>query len=645
MLASFSEFKFFQSFRIPVEEADEVRFLLEIEDDEGKMVYVKDAKLVDVSLNGIGLTTKERFLLGQELRVSIHFKKIHLDFSVKIVRSFTVSAKDNAILYGAEIEEEEDGIKKFLEQYVYSLPPERLRDCLIQLALTDRYNTASEGIEMFSLLISLFKDMTNFGDKEDFVATMLEEVTRMLNAQRGILYLINPETNELEAVSAAGIDKKLLKFDYRKGIPGSVFTTGLAINLDVAHNPDRFSVEFDEKIGIKTKSVICNPITNREDKIIGVFEAINKRNEERFSVDDEKIMKVVALVFSSVFHNFNPMSETSAVRRFSAPSDREHVLIGKGKETLTLRNSIVKLKDIDTPIYIHGEPGTGKALFAKIIHYEGKRGLNPYHEVICGGQDDAHLDREIFGDGKIPGVLQNVHLGTVLLREVQHLSLSLQRKLIEHLQEKKHLKSGNPLDVRLIVSSTKNLEKLVNEGQFNKDLYQMVAKAYVLIDPLRKKTEDIKDLVAYFLRLECKKQGFLLKVFSPAVMNMFMEYDWPGNIQELKLCVERAVLYNPKNHVISNLNNTGTPLLDMSRTNLKMFEEIPYASDPSIVLKDRLCLIERQMIMAEIKRHNGNKSKAAREMGISREALRKKLMMSQDILDALEGYKAQKKAA
>src|SRR5690606_15444749 len=143
------------------------------------------------------------------------------------------------------------------------------------------------------------------------------------------LFLINPETNELEAVAALGIDKKVLKFDYRKGIAGSVFTTGVSLNIDTINDNTRFSSEIDEVSGFKTKSIICNPILNREDKIIGVIEIINKRSDDRFSVDDEKIMKVVALVFSSVFHNYNPISDNSTVRRFSAPSDRDLILIGK----------------------------------------------------------------------------------------------------------------------------------------------------------------------------------------------------------------------------------------------------------------------------------------------------------------------------
>ena len=95
-------------------------------------------------------------------------------------------------------------LNRFLEQYILSFNPERLKECLIQLALKERYTDASEGFEMFSLLLSLFKDITYFGDKEGFLETMLEEVVRILNATRASIFLINADTNELEAVSALG---------------------------------------------------------------------------------------------------------------------------------------------------------------------------------------------------------------------------------------------------------------------------------------------------------------------------------------------------------------------------------------------------------------------------------------------------------
>ncbi|MBF0208538.1 MAG: sigma-54-dependent Fis family transcriptional regulator, partial [Oligoflexia bacterium] len=481
-----------------------------------------------------------------------------------------------------------------------------------------------------------------------------EEVVRIVNAQRSALYLVNPESNELEATASVGVDKKLLKFDYRKGLAGQVFTSGISMNVGDQSEDNRVSTEFDEIIGVKTRSVICNPITNREEKIIGVIEVVNKRSEDHFSVEDEKIMKVVALVFSSVFHNYNPISSESIIRKFSAPTDRQHVIIGRSKHIANLRNSIVKLKDIDTPVYIHGEPGTGKALLGRVLHVEGKRGLKVFDEVQCGGEAENILDQMLFGssaDGTevTIGKLERCDGGTLLFREIHLLPFIIQRKLLEVLSSgklpqwkgKEEFAQKN-LDVRVVATSCKCLDKMVVEGRFNRALYDYLAKSFVVVPPLRKREDDIKELITHFIKMECKKQGFLIKTLAPSVLKNLLEYEWPGNIRELRACIERIVLYNPKNHVITSLGgNLATPVLEERMGGGHFFDEIPHASDSSIVLKDRMALIERHIILGEIRRHNGNKSRAAREMGISREALRKKMMLSNDIMEALDGYKAQ----
>lgn len=176
-----------------------------------------------------------------------------------------------------------------------------------------------------------------------------------------------------------------------------MFTTGVALNIDTISDRTRFNEHFDKKFNFETKSIICHPIHNREDKIIGVIEVINKRNQDRFTVEDEKTMKVLALVFSSVFHKFNPMSESSQIRRFSTPFDREYALIGRNPHMGSLRNSIIKIKDLDSPVLIQGEPGAGKSLYARILHHEGQRGLKVFEEVECNSRDQEVLAAQLWG--------------------------------------------------------------------------------------------------------------------------------------------------------------------------------------------------------------------------------------------------------
>lgn len=639
MLTSLAEFKYYQSFRVPVESRDDVLFLVEVEDDFGKFKPLDKVRLMDVSMSGVGFCTSYGLAVGEVVRCSVQFKRFRHEFMVSIVRANKARGEHAGDLmnYGGEIDKDEFvPMKRFIEQYVHSLPPERLRESLTQLALTERFSSAEEGFEMFSLLLSLFKDITQFGNKEKFIESMLEEITRIINAQRATIFLINPETNELEAAAALGMDKALLKFDYRKGIAGSVFTTGVSLNIDCKTDKVRFSEDIDRVTGFQTKSIICHPITNREDKIIGVIEVLNKRNEDRFTADDEKTMKVLSLICSSVFHNFAPISERSLIRRFSTPYDREHAWIGRSTVTGEIRKAIVKLKDIDSPLLIQGEEGNGKRLLARIIHFEGKRGLKPWNMVHCQGSDPKDLEDEIFGLPGMVGKLEECAAGgTFIFAEIGFMPLHIQGRLVQALK-KLDEDQGKARDLRPIFTTSQDLKGMVHEGHFNPELLTYMSASEMNVEPLRKRKADIDDLTTYFLRKECRKQGLLLKELSPALKNLVAEYNWPGNVAELENVIEKAVLYNPKTHIITELGNKATPVLDVSKQGGCNLDHIPHADDFNVILKDRVALVEREMILAEIKRHKGNKSKAAISMGISREALRKKLIMSDEVIEALK---------
>ncbi len=635
MLSSFSEFKFYQSFRIPVEEADDLRFLIQYDTPNGKDNYIDDAKLVDISITGLGFSTSDRISVGTEFTISLQFKKMHLDLTGRVVRAFSQTLEEQRIIYGVEIDEERS-IHKFLETYVLSFSSERLKSCLIDAALKERYTKATDGFEIFSLLLSLFKDITHFGDKKGFIESMLEEVVRILNAQRASVFLINPETNELEAIAALGVNKDQLKFDYRLGIAGSVFTTGVALNIDTILDSSRFNEKFDQKFGFETKSIICHPIHNREDKIIGVIEVLNKRNEDRFTIEDEKTMKVLALIFSSVFYNFTPLSEKSQIRRFSTPFDRKNAFIGKVPHVTSLRSTIVKLKDIESPVLIQGEAGVGKSLYAKILHCEGQRGLKGFETVYCENQNKEEIANELWSDDESVNKFMKCMGGTIQFHEISSLPMSFQRKLAMTLKDKHIPGTKFSVDVRVIATTSKDLAQMTHNGEFDRDLYELISKAFVYIEPLRRRSEDVEMLVDYFLKIECKKQGLLLKNFSPKLLEKMKKYDWPDNIRELRVCIERAVLYNPKAHIITDLDlkDSASPLVDLS-TNKRIFGDLPHVSDHSIALKDRLAIVEREMILSEVKRHNGNKSKAAKALGVSREAIRKKLNYTSDLLKTL----------
>ncbi len=656
MIKSLSEFKYFKSFRLPIEAKDDIHFNVEVDDPfSTRGEAITDAKLLDVSITGLGFKSSSHIPLGESLSIAISYKRLRFDVTANVVRVISGRADDPHLIYGLEIDESDDREKmsRFVAQLINYFSLERLKDAVKNLALAEHYADMDEGFEMFSLLLSLFKDITEFGKKEGFIDSMLVEVCRLMNAQKAMVFLINTETNQLETCSTYGVDQKVLKFDYRKGVAGSVFTTGSSLNIDRNHEKIHSFKAFDEIVGSQTESVICSPIANREDKVIGVLQIINKRNESRFTQDDERTMKVLSLIFSTFYSMYNPISEKSMVRRFSAPHAREIIYIGKHESTTNLRKSIFKLKDEAAPLLIRGEMGVGKSLYAHILHAEGMRGLKEYCELRSKGRSEEELINELFGSDEV-GLIERCNGGTLCLEEVWQMPLSVQRKIASVI-EKGYLNEGEvamKLDVRFIFTSSMDLDQAVEQGLIDVDLADKMGVFQVQICPLRERKRDIGELIDFYLAKECKEQGFLLKVLSDDIKQAFLDYEWPKNVRELKTAISRLVKYNPKNHVITEVDDLTLPILN-APVKAHLSSDLPYVNDFSIELKDRVCLVEREMILAEIKRHKGNKSKAAKTMGISREALRKKLLQSDEIhqkLQAKEQVKdlagaSQKKAA
>ena len=631
MLSGFLGIKFFRSFRIPVQEEDQIRFLSEKKIGFNDYKYISDARIIDISLAGLGLSTVQELSPGQELRFSIQFKKRAIEVEGKVVRVLLDGEVENqSTYYDVALEEEGQEMKKFFKKYILSFGPDRLRDCLSALFLTDSYSRSIEGVEFFTLLMAIFKDLGKIAAEKEFFPLLLKELKGVLDAEQISVRLIHPESNELQVIAALGVLYENLQFNYREGIAGSVFTTGVPLNIDTSCD----QVRYDSKaISLKSvKSVICYPINNSYDKVVGVIEVVNKQNAKRFNTEDEEVMSIFSLVLGVIFQGYNPLSADSEVRGFSTPFDREYAIIGKAPRVIKLRQSIRKLKNVKIPVLIQGEGGVGKSLFAKVLYFEGKKGQSSPAIVDVLYSSEQEVAERLLGP---EGLLFKTQGGAVIIRNSHALSLSLQGQLARLFMEGNFLERGLSCYARLFMTTSEDLEKKVAQGAFHPELFNYFSQAFVEIPPLRERKGDIADLINYFLKLECRRQGFLLKAFAPSLIKTFCEYHWPGNIRELKAYVVRSVTLNPQGHIISQLDDLSMSKIKQVPLGFKFFEDIPLASRPGLSIKDRLSLIERKIIEIEIKRFDGNKSKAARGMGISREALRKKLLHSQEVLDRL----------
>lgn len=264
-------------------------------------------------------------------------------------------------------------------------------------------------------------------------------------------------------------------------------------------------------------------------------------------------------------------------------------IVLKNKQIKDMFRLMNRIAETDATVVLLGESGVGKSMFARAIHNRSKRKNKPFIEINASAIPESIFEAEVFGyeagaftgaskDGKI-GLIELADQGTLFFDEIAEIPLDLQVKLLKVLEEKKITRVGGTksieVDFRLIVATNRDLEKMVQEGKFRKDLYYRLNVVPLTIPPLRERKEDIYELAQYFLDTYNKKYGFE-KVFHPQTLELFQKYDWPGNVRELENLVERLIVTTegkvihpeqlPMHNFLENMN-------DDASWNIEMFEE------------------------------------------------------------------------
>ncbi|OLO36381.1 sigma-54-dependent Fis family transcriptional regulator [Alkalihalophilus pseudofirmus] len=297
-----------------------------------------------------------------------------------------------------------------------------------------------------------------------------------------------------------------------------------------------------------------------------------------------------------------------------------------------LMRSGIKAAKGRTTILIRGESGTGKELFAHAIHSSSSCGQGPFITVNCAAIPEHLLESEFFGyeEGAFTGAKQKGKMGkfdlanggTLFLDEVGDMSLQLQAKLLRVLQEKEFYRVGGTeridVNVRIIAATNRPLEEMVESGEFREDLFYRLNVISFEIPPLRKRKGDILLLSESFIEELNKENGTSIIGWDPVVQQAMMDYDWPGNIRELRNVWERAMIFAENGNV--QLVDLPDYLLKKVGYDLLIDEEETVTEDQSLLEKAEQIAIQKALLKS-----NGNKSKACKILGISRSVLYDKL--------------------
>ncbi|MBX7145487.1 MAG: sigma-54 dependent transcriptional regulator [Oligoflexia bacterium] len=300
-------------------------------------------------------------------------------------------------------------------------------------------------------------------------------------------------------------------------------------------------------------------------------------------------------------------------------------IIGQSSAMKEVYALLEKIKDSDVPVLISGESGTGKELVASALHFNGPRHAKSFVQQNCSAFNDQLLESELFGHvrgaftGAIkdkPGLFEVADGGTFFLDEVGEMSPALQVKLLRVLQDGTFIPVGatkpKRVSVRIIAATHRNLREMVKGGTFREDLFYRLNVVNVKLPALRERRSDIPLLADFFLQTIAERTGKPVKSLSPDTLRALNSHDWPGNVRELQNEVERLNLMAGPETLI-----TATHVSEHVQS---ASNESPVSS-PSGSLKEAVERLERSMISAALARSEGNKSLAAKELGISRSNL------------------------
>ena len=309
-------------------------------------------------------------------------------------------------------------------------------------------------------------------------------------------------------------------------------------------------------------------------------------------------------------------------------------IIGSSAAVQKLKDVIKRIAKSTITVCISGETGTGKELVANAIHQMSDRAEKPFVKINCAAIPKELLESELFGyeagaftgadrRGKM-GRFELANHGTLLLDEIGEMPITLQAKLLRVIQEKEVERVGGvrpiPLDVRLICSTNRDLFQMVRNNQFRADLYYRLNTMEIVTPPLRERLEDIPELCELFLKRTNQRNGLAVSGIKPVVYQLFRSYDWPGNVRELEHTLERAaVLLGHGELDVSNFDFLLERIHLQQRNGLKEEEK----RDGSLQAKKEA--VEKEEILRALEACHGNKSAAAKQLGLNRTVLYSKI--------------------
>jgi Nif-specific regulatory protein len=500
----------------------------------------------------------------------------------------------------------------------------------------------------FSLFCEVITSFHTIRNMDEMLVSIFCKISSVIDIQGASIALHDPTNKEFyfirtieDGKNRSKSDKHFLRFPDNVGVAGWVMSNNRAAIINNVSEDHRFYDGLDCKEDFVTQSMICVPLRTRKG-FLGVLYALNKESGA-FTEREETILEIFSGTIAVSLENARLYGELKdhvhtlerekriLVNQVRAKSGFNEI-IGSSLPMRRMFDLIRKVLDTTTTVLIQGETGTGKELIAKVIHYNGPLKKKPFIAENCAALPENLLESELFGHvrGAFTGAISNqkglfeiADGGTIFLDEIGEMSSLMQVKLLRVLQEGEFRPIGSSrnlkVNVRLIASTNRDLSEKVKKGQFREDLYYRINVFQITPPPLRQRKEDILPLANHFLEKYARKNNKVVPTLTPQALDLLMLFDWPGNVRELENEMERAQTMAGGDKTISyeflsdKIKRLGQNHMD-TNTNGR-----------ADTLKDAVRQVEKHIIQEALESCAGNKTKAAKALGLSRQGLLNKV--------------------
>ncbi len=472
--------------------------------------------------------------------------------------------------------------------------------------------------EQFEVIYKLSKKLNSINYEDSLIDEALDLVIDAVKAERGLFVKYEESKNKFSIIAARHINKETIisTEEFSSGVLKQVVEKKEPILYhDAQQEPTSSAFESVMIKGIK--SIIGVPVFYGE-TLWGIIIADSQTNREKFTEQNlillELFSNLLSLTLDRIIKSKELIAENELLHNQLVSYRDIPEIIGKSREIKKVVSSIHQVAKSDATVLVTGESGTGKDLVARAIHSLSARKENPYLAQFCGSIPDNLLESELFGYKKgaftganadKKGLLEATNKGTFFLDEIADISQALQAKLLRVLENQEIIRIGDTetrkIDVRIVVATNKDLRNLVREKEFREDLFYRLNVFPIVVPPLRDRRSDIPLLAEYFVKL----LGNANTTIQSSAINKLKNYNWPGNIRQLKNIIQRAII--------------------LSQNETIKAEDIIIDDDDVNIYAGTLDEIELQIVKKRLEEFGGNKTLTAKSLGVSRKWIYLKL--------------------